>query len=498
MKNLAFALMMQVTYTLTSFITRTMLVKTLGVETAGLNGLFAEIIAVLSLTELGVGGVITYHLYKPLAEGDTDRLTRLMTLYRRAYRVFAGVTLLGGALLMPLLPLLITDVSLPMDYVRKVFALFVVQTASTYLLSYKSALIDADQKHYLVALVNAAARVAQCALCVAVLFLTREFLWYLAASIATNLLGNAVLSLLADRRYPFLKTSLPLPAEERRALFSNVRHQFVGKLSGRITNSTDNILISVMVSTALVGYYSYYALVFSSLRNLITQFSAAATGSIGNLMATESEEKCEETLRRLTYVFFAVTGPCLTALYCAFEPLIRVWLGESFVLGQAVLLCCVLNAYLALIRSPLFSMLDASGLFRENRDISLLASLVNLVVSVALAPSLGIVGILLGTVCTHIIQIALKTRLLFRKRLKRSARGFSMLLLAMGALFAVQLAAAGLVCGRIALASDWAALVLYALIGFGLSALSTLACSFKTPEFRYTRWLARTALGARK
>ena len=50
---------------LLSIVTRTALVRILGLSAVSLNGLFTEVISVLSLAELGVGSAITYNLYKP-------------------------------------------------------------------------------------------------------------------------------------------------------------------------------------------------------------------------------------------------------------------------------------------------------------------------------------------------------------------------------------------------------------------------------------------------
>ena len=62
---------------LLSIVTRTALVRILGLSAVSLNGLFTEVISVLSLAELGVGSAITYNLYKPLSEQDEQKLTQL-------------------------------------------------------------------------------------------------------------------------------------------------------------------------------------------------------------------------------------------------------------------------------------------------------------------------------------------------------------------------------------------------------------------------------------
>ena len=46
-KNIAAALFVQLAITVLSFVTRTALIRVLGIQAAGLNGLFVEVIAIL-------------------------------------------------------------------------------------------------------------------------------------------------------------------------------------------------------------------------------------------------------------------------------------------------------------------------------------------------------------------------------------------------------------------------------------------------------------------
>ena len=54
------------------FITRTIFINILGKEYLGINGLFTNILQMLSLTELGLASAINYQLYKPIAERNED------------------------------------------------------------------------------------------------------------------------------------------------------------------------------------------------------------------------------------------------------------------------------------------------------------------------------------------------------------------------------------------------------------------------------------------
>ena len=88
---------------LLSFASRTVFIYVLGARYLGINGLFSNILAMLSLAELGIGSAISYYLYKPIALDDRERIKSLMQFYRNCYRI-VGLTILGfGCLIMPFL-----------------------------------------------------------------------------------------------------------------------------------------------------------------------------------------------------------------------------------------------------------------------------------------------------------------------------------------------------------------------------------------------------------
>lgn len=59
------------------FIQRTLMITYLGIEYAGLGGLFTSILNVLSLAELGVGSALIFSMYKPIADDDESNLRTL-------------------------------------------------------------------------------------------------------------------------------------------------------------------------------------------------------------------------------------------------------------------------------------------------------------------------------------------------------------------------------------------------------------------------------------
>ena len=107
--NWSSSIISQLLILLLSFVTRTFFVKYLGTEYLGINGLFSNILSMLSLAELGVGSAIIYQLYKPLAENNHKRIILLMRFYCHAYWVIGLVIFIVGIILIPFLPHLIKN-----------------------------------------------------------------------------------------------------------------------------------------------------------------------------------------------------------------------------------------------------------------------------------------------------------------------------------------------------------------------------------------------------
>lgn len=90
-RNLKFAVAGEFLLAVLKFASRRVFVLLLGREYLGLNGLFTDVLSMLSLAELGFSVSITYSLYRPVAQGDTEMIKSLIRLYRRVYRA-VGLT----------------------------------------------------------------------------------------------------------------------------------------------------------------------------------------------------------------------------------------------------------------------------------------------------------------------------------------------------------------------------------------------------------------------
>ena len=69
-RNMSFGVVSQIIMVILNFINRTVFIYVLGEQYLCINGLFTNILTVLSFAELGIGNAIVYGLYKPIANND--------------------------------------------------------------------------------------------------------------------------------------------------------------------------------------------------------------------------------------------------------------------------------------------------------------------------------------------------------------------------------------------------------------------------------------------
>ena len=403
LRNFKFGAAAQLVVTLLGFVSRTVFIRVLGMEYSGVNGLYTSILDVLSLTELGLADVVIYSLYKPLAEGNTDRLAALMGYYKVIYRYIALAVGVIGLCLVPFLRVLVKS-QIDRFHLVLYYLMFLANSVCSYLLVYKASIIQADQKRYLISKYNMLFKLLATLLQIVLLLVLRNFTVYLSIQIGMTVVNNLYVSRKADRLYPCLREKRELPKEEKKAIFRDVRHMFSYKAGGQLLTGTDNLYISSMISTATVGIYDNYTMIQTMVVTAFTNtLNQAVLGSIGNLNATGTQEQKKRIFDVYSLVFSWITTFCALSLLALYNPFIRIWAGEDWLLPMSTVAVICLNYFLPNVLTPVWSYRNTTGLFRETRDILLYAAGINLVLSYFMGLRWGLTGILAATAVSRVL-----------------------------------------------------------------------------------------------
>ena len=142
-RNIFFGFLNKIVTMLFPFVVRSIIIVKLGMEYVGLNSLFASILQVLSLAELGFGSAIVFSMYKPIANNDRAEIGALLNLYRKTYHIMGGIILCIGVLLVPFLNNFISG-GYPADInIQILYLIYLLNTISSYFLyAYKQSLLQ--------------------------------------------------------------------------------------------------------------------------------------------------------------------------------------------------------------------------------------------------------------------------------------------------------------------------------------------------------------------
>ena len=389
---------------LLSFINRMVFIRCLSAEYLGVNGLFTDVLSILNFAELGIGTAMVFSMYEPAARDDEQKLARLMNLYKWMYRAVAVSVLLFGLVLLPFLPYLIKGGE-GIEHITLIYMIYVLGSASSYLLSYKNSIYQAYQKGYICAGWSMACECIKTVSQITVLLLTRNFILYLAVQQAIQFLPNIMVSRMVDKEFPYLKECHELPErEERNGILKNIGAMSMHKLSTIIVRNTDSLLMSSFIGLATVGLYSNYRLVINALNNLMGKFAVAFSGSIGNFAVMENSDRLYKIYKEMDFMFFVMSAYLTGGLMMLFNPFITLLFGGRYCFPMTTVMVIVAEFYITRMRQTNLLFREVMGLFWNDRYKAVAESIINLVASLVLVRQYGVTGIIwdtiISTLCT--------------------------------------------------------------------------------------------------
>lgn len=484
----------QLLSTILHFIVRTVFIYTLGKAYLGINGLFTNILSMLSLADLGVGSAIAFRLYKPLAENDEKRVRILVKFYKLAYKVIGVVIFLLGVLLIPLLPKLIKDYDtlegLGINAIL-LYIIFLMQSVSSYLfLAYRSTVVTADQKKYILDLVNYVVKITTCIIQIIILVLFKSFLVYTMTAVFTAIANSLINGIIAKKKYPqfFLPEKESLSKAEIKEMFQDCGALLVYKINTVVVKASDNLVLSTFIGIAVVGMYSNYLLLYRTFADLIKRVFSAFKASMGNLFATESIEiryRFFKIVNLMTALLFGTAGVGIAV--CGNE-VIETWLGVDYVLAQPVPILIGVELFFAGILVNLGQVRSVSGIFRQAWYRPLIGIIVNIVVSVTLVNVWGISGVIMGTIAAYVLtNFLIEPALIYKYAFNNFKSVLDYYKRNVGYFLVCSIVATFdlAICSHVFVGHGWLSVVIHVMFT-GLSVPAAFAILFwKTEEFKY-------------
>ena len=400
-KNISISIIYQIVNLIFNFILRTIFIKTLGVEILGVNGLFSNILSVLSLTDLGINTAMLYSLYNPLYNKEENKISALLNYYKKIYNIIAFIIFTLGIFTVPLLKYIV-NTNLNINDIILYYILYLINSVSSYFVVYKTCVVIADQKEYKLKIIDIVALIIKFIVQTFILIWYQNYILYLLSQIFITIITNIAKSNLSSKHFKIDKKQ-KISTNDKKSIWNNVKSLFIYQIGNVIMNNTDNILISIILGTTIVGYYSNYLMIIGAINSVVGMIFSSLQASMGNFNIESSNDQKYKMYKLIIAVSDFIFGFGSIALICLLNHFISIWLGKSFTFDKITVIIIGLNFYVTGLLYPSSSYRFTTELFNRAKYAMLASAIMNLILSVILGKLIGLNGILLATLISRLI-----------------------------------------------------------------------------------------------
>lgn len=408
------------------FLSRTVMIKTLGAEYLGLNGLFTSILSVLSLAELGFGTAIVYSMYKPAALNDTPVICALLNAYKKVYRIVGVAVLFVGCSILPFLDFMINDEVPDGINIYILFIIYLLNCVSSYwLFAYKLCLFTVHQRNDITSKIGSVLSFLLYSLQIAALILTRNYYLYIILLPIYTIISNFVCAFWAKKFYPQYVPKGEVSVQMKNDLKKSICGLMVVKITSVSRNAFDSIIISAYLGLYTVAIYNNYYYIMNSVTGILLVFTTAIAASIGNSIAVETAEKNLNDMNRLNFSYMWISGWCTSCLACLYQPFMQMWTGSGLMLPNSTMWLFVIYFIITKLVEIQAQYFDAAGLWWERKYYAIAEALANIILNFVLGYYFGVNGILIATIITmFFINFIFTSKVIFTHYFKHGRKNY--------------------------------------------------------------------------
>ena len=420
--NTLFAMLTELATVINSFIIPRLILSHFGSTYNGLTTSISQFLGYAVLLRAGIGGATRAALYKPLADGEIQKISGIMVATKKYMNKIAMILLaliVGFAVFYPLL------VIEEFDYLFSL-SLFLIIGFSTFMDSMwgisNMILLQADQKLYISSIAKIISITANTVLSV--------ILINAGMGIHAVKLGSTIafcLYPLLVHRYVKKHYRIDYSVRGDTAAISQRWDVFFHQAANFVMNNTDVMVLTIFADIKEVSVYSVYNLVANGTRKLVNNFTSGMEATFGNMIAKNQQDILEKNFYVVQYIIFSVATIVYSSailLILEFVSLyshgvhdvdyIRPTFGYLLMITQ--FFCCVRQPYQLVVR--------AAGHYKQTKNGAMVEAVLNIIISVIAVSRFGLVGVVFGTLAATILRTAQYSLYVSKNLIKGSILSF--------------------------------------------------------------------------
>ena len=408
MKNALASILLQVATALSGIIVPRFFTAFYGSAVNGLVSSIGQFITYMGLVEAGISAAGVVALYKPLAEEDHEAISGIVSAARKFYYNSGLIFIILDVLLIIAYPFIVQNEITDIGFIRMMIVILSVNGIVDYFFLGKyRVLLTADQRNYIISLVQIAGIVVITVVSIVMIKLEMSALLVKGVVAVVYVARSIVVIIYARRRYPYLDLKAKPKTEAIAQRWNALLHQIVGM----ICNNTDIILLTLCLTAGAlseVSVYSVYALVGYALINLFIMLSNGVTATFGQVMSVGDEEPLKRGFDSYEYFCFILVFTAYSCMAVLLMPFMQLY-SADFSDAQIYTRWLLVGLFTAVgllqsIRIPGLTLIMAAGHYKQTQSRAIAEAVINLGVSLALVFKFGIYGVLIGTCVSYLYR----------------------------------------------------------------------------------------------
>ena len=378
------------------------ILKMYGSNVNGLVNSIANFLSVISFLELGVGAVIQSSLYKPLANKDNNEISKIMVSANKFFSRI-GTTLVIYIIALIFIYPLLSSSDFDFWYIASlIIAMGIDMVAQYYFGITNRLLLSSDQKgyiHYSVQIITIIVNTVACILLInnnvsiQIVKFTTAFVY---------IIRPIILKIYVDRHYS-IDYKITYTEEPIKQKWNGIAQH----VASVVLNQTDNIVLTVFSTLKNVSIYSVYFLVINGIKTLVMSLTSGIHAIYGELWAKNDKIKLLQFFELSEWAIHTGTVFLYGCTAMLIVPFVQIYtkdvIDTNYIQPVFAFLLTIAHAGHCL-RLPYNMMILAAGHYKETQHNYIIASLLNISISIIFVKIYGLIGVAIGTLVAMLYQ----------------------------------------------------------------------------------------------
>lgn len=390
-------LFLTLTISVLGFVVTKAFINNMGINNLGLMKLFSQIVAYLTLLDMGLSSAAAYYFYEPLNKKNWCRVSEIFTTIAKFYKKISVIIIGVGIIFSPGI-VYISGEKTKIIYIY--WLLYIVNSSLGYILLKYTTLFLADQKYRIVKLIDGIASCFEKIIQLYVIIFFKSFILFIIVASVFFIVKLYFYKKIFYINYPEIKEVTKKDTE----ILKTAKKILFHKIAYTIVYNTDYIIISKFISLSAVGIYSGYLTIYNLVMTAVGIVHSVLDSKLGKVISKNSNEenfKIWEIMFRISFILATIL---VLIFYFNVNSFVSLWLGKDFVFNSVTVFIISLNLFIDIIKWPTELFKYKYG-YVKDIHLPILESLINLILSIYLVKKIGINGVLLGTLISNLFIV---------------------------------------------------------------------------------------------